>query len=76
MSKYWLDDKNFPQRKLFFPDEIFPDKAHLTFMKILNKFGRLAKRPPTRFAAATPTNVEIRSQNLLTFSFNPFATLV
>ena len=36
MKKYWLGNKNFPQRKLF-PDEIFPDKVHLTFMKVLNK---------------------------------------
>ena len=75
MTKYRLGDKNFPQRKLF-PNEIFPDKVHLTFMKVLNKFGRLAKRPPTSFAAVIPTNVEIRSQNLLTFSFNTFTTLV
>ena len=36
MKKYRLGAKNFPQRKLF-PDEIFPDKVHLTFMKVLNK---------------------------------------
>ena len=36
MKKYWLGNKNFPQRKLF-PDEISPDKVHLTFMKVLNK---------------------------------------
>ena len=35
-----------------------------------------AKRPPTSFSPVTSTNVEISPQNLLTFSFNPFATLV
>ena len=32
--------------------------------------------PPTRFAPVTSTNVGFGPQNILTFSFNPFATLV
>ena len=75
--KFWLGDKNYPQRNLF-PDEIFPDKVYLTFMKILNKFGPHAKSPPsppTSFSAVTPRNVGIRRQNFLTYSFNFFTTL-
>ena len=32
--------------------------------------------PPTSFFPVTSTNVECGPQNFLTFSFNPFATLV
>ena len=32
--------------------------------------------PPTSFSRVTSTNVEVGPQNFLTFSFNPFATLV
>ena len=34
------------------------------------------KAPTTSFSLVTSTNVGISSQNLLTFSFNPFPTLV
>ena len=34
------------------------------------------KRPPTGFFPITSTNVRLSTQNFLTFSFNPFATLV
>ena len=34
------------------------------------------KDPPTSFSPVTSTNVGISPQNFLTFSFNPFATLV
>ena len=34
------------------------------------------KGPPTSFFPVTSTNVGISPQNFLTFSFNPFATLV
>ena len=37
--------------------------------------GVWVKRPPTTFPPETSTNVGISSQNFLTFSFNPFATL-
>ena len=37
----------------------------------------LAKRPPpTSFSPVTSTNVRFGPKNFLTFSFNPFATLV
>ena len=35
-----------------------------------------AKRPATSFFPVTSTNVRISPYNFLTFSFNPFATLV
>ena len=35
-----------------------------------------AKRPPTSFSPVTSTNLGLSLQNFLTFSFNPFATLV
>ena len=34
------------------------------------------KAPPTSFSSVTSTNIGISPQNFLTFSFNPFATLV
>ena len=34
------------------------------------------RSPPTSFSPVTSTNVGISPQNFLTFSFNPFATLV
>ena len=38
--------------------------------------GGRQKGPPTSFSTITSTNVEFGPQNLLTFSFNLFATLV
>ena len=46
--KYWLGDKNFPQRKLL-PNEIFPYKVYLTFMKVLNKSGPPCKKASYQF---------------------------
>ena len=34
------------------------------------------KAPPTSFSPATSTNVGISPENFMTFSFNPFVTLV
>ena len=34
------------------------------------------KEPPTSFSPVTCTNVGLSPQNVLTFSFNPFATMV
>ena len=45
-----------------------------TFNPIQN--GERAKRPPTNFCPVTSTNVRISDWNFLTFSFNPFETLV
>ena len=38
--------------------------------------GRGQKDPPTSFSPVTSKNVGFGTQNFLTFSFNPFATLV
>ena len=38
--------------------------------------GEGAKRPPTSFFPVTSTNVGMGPYNFLTFSFNPFGTLV
>ena len=38
--------------------------------------GGGAKDSPTSFSPVTPTNVRISPKNFLTFSFNPFDTLV
>ena len=38
--------------------------------------GRGQKSPPTSFSPVTSTNVGIRSQNFLTFSFNLFDGLL
>ena len=38
--------------------------------------GGRAKSPPTTFSPVTSINVGFSPQNFLTFSFDPFATLV
>ena len=38
--------------------------------------GGGAKRPPTSFSPVTSTNIGISPQNILSFSFDPFDTLV
>ena len=38
--------------------------------------GGEQKGPPTSFSPVTSTNVGFNPQNFLTFSFNPFTTLV
>ena len=38
--------------------------------------GEGKKAPPTSFSPVTSTNVRFGPQNFLTFSFNPFVTLV
>ena len=48
---------------------------HAYFFKPIQD-GEGPKRPPTSFSPATSTNVEISPHNFLTFSFNPFVTLV
>ena len=48
---------------------------HCTFFNPIQD-GVGQKGPPTSFFPVTSTNVRIGPQNFLTFSFNPFATLV
>ena len=38
--------------------------------------GEAKKALPTSFSPVTSTNIRITTKNYLTFSFNPFATLV
>ena len=50
-----------------------------TFSLALSRMGGgggAKKAPPTSFFTVTSTNVGISTQNVLTFSFNFFATLV
>ena len=42
----------------------------------LFRMGVGQKGPSTSFSSVTSTNTGIRPQNFLTFSFNPFATLM
>ena len=42
----------------------------------LLRMGGGKKAPPTSFSSVTSGNVGISPKNFLTFSFNPFATLV
>ena len=51
------------------------DNLILTFEPIQDGGGG-QKSPSARFSTASSTNVAISPQNFLTFSFNPFATLV
>ena len=54
-------------------DDKFMPKIHLSLFRM---GWEGAKRPYTSFSSVTPTNVGIRSQTFVTFSFNLFATLV
>ena len=53
-------------------------KMKFSFNRIQDRGGGGggAKRPPASFSAVTSANVEVSPRNFLTFSFNPFATLV
>ena len=47
----------------------------LTILRVQG-VGGVKKAPPNRFSSVTSANIGISLQNFLTFSFNPFATLV
>ena len=52
---------------------------YFTSFNPIQDCGRGAKRPPpllTSFSSVTSANVEISPRNFLTFSFNPYVTLV
>ena len=52
-------------------------KSVFIFFNPIQDGGEGAKRPiPTSFSPVTSTNVGIRHQNFLTFTFNTFATVV
>ena len=48
----------------------------LKFHPIWDGGGQNPPTPPTSFSSVTSANVRVSPQNFLTFSFNPFATLV
>ena len=74
--KFWVSDKNFLQRK-FFATKFSPiGYIYLTFMKVLNKFGSPPRQKGPGFSAVTPTNIRIRPQHFLTYSFNLFIKAV
>ena len=57
--------------------EHFIDFFTLSFINPIQVGGEGAKKAPTAsFPPVTSRNVEICPQNILTFSFKPFATLV
>ena len=60
------------------PDDYFDAGTRWIPLYALNLFriGVGQKGPSTSFSSVTSTNAGIRPQNFLTFSFNPFATLV
>ena len=54
----------------------FSCKNQRFFKTLFGIWGEEQKDPPTKFSPVTSTNVGIRPKNFVTFSFNPFATLV
>ena len=57
------------------------DRLKLIFIFVgsfnpIQDWGGGAKRPPTSFSPVTSTNVGISPENFLSFSFNPFVTLL
>ena len=71
--KYW---KNYPQTLLEeCKYEIKKNKAENRVNPIQDRGGDKRASPTSAFPV-TSTNIGIRPQNFLTFSFNPFSTLV
>ena len=56
---------------------IISDEEMTSIIEIVNPLQDVEgeKSPPNNFSPVTSTNIVISSQNFLTFSFNPFATL-
>ena len=48
----------------------------ITLFRMGDGGGRQKAPPPTSFSSVTSTKVGVSPQNFLTFSFNPFATVV
>ena len=64
---------------LHFKAEVLQSRFILSFIQldsILDGEGGAQKGPPSRFSLLTYINLGISLQNFLTFSFNPFATMV
>ena len=57
--------------------EVYSEPSRKSKMKLFSLVKNLAKRPPSAsFSPVTSTNSSISPQNFLTFSLNPFSTLV
>ena len=72
-----LTDKNITEKLQTFTNIIRTNETYRSPLTLF-RMGRGAKRPPPpiSFSPVTSTIVEISAKNSLTFSFNPFATLV
>ena len=55
---------------------MFDELKEVRYFNPIQDAGGRQKGPPISFSSVTSTNVGISPQNFLTFSFNPFATLV
>ena len=55
---------------------VYKHTVTIKYFKPIQDGGGAAKWSPTSFSPVTSTNVGTSPQNFLTFSFNPFATLV
>ena len=64
--------RNRQIRQIFFPPKFLP----LTLFRMGREREGGKKGPPTSFSPVTSTNVRFGLKNFLTFSFNPFSTLV
>ena len=71
-----LTNKNITEKLQIFTNIIRTNETYRSPLTLF-RMGRGAKAPPPiSFSPVTSTNVEISPQNILTFSFNPFATLL
>ena len=82
VTKFSNDENERPptQLKIESDTDIFIDQVHKFqssyFNPIQNRWGEGVKKAPhTSFSPVTSTNVRV-SPHFLTFSFNPFVTLV
>ena len=59
-----------------FDNELVYNEKYLDPIQDGQGGGKQATPPPTSFSPVTSTNLGMRHQNFLTFSFNTFSTLV
>ena len=70
-----LTDKNITEKLQTFTNIIRTNETYRSPLTLF-RMGLGQKGPPISFSPVTSTNVETSPQNFLTFSFNPFATLM
>ena len=70
-----LTDKNITEKLQTFTSIIRTNETYRSPLTLF-RMGLGQKGPPISFSPVTSTNVETSPQNFLTFSFNPFATLM